>query len=238
VSADGLRTGAEAPALSGAATVLAGAALLLRPAGTVFWPEESLLAVADLHLGRAERLAREGGALLPPYETIDTLDRLEAEVAAIGPRRVVCLGDSFDDADAARDLADEMTARIDRLAAGREWIWVGGNHDPGPLDLPGTHRAGLEIGPLAFRHIAAPADPTAGEVSAHFHPKARLVRRGVAVSRPCFLADARRLILPAFGTYTGGLDARDPAFEALLGRDAVAWLTGREVLAIPRARLG
>ena len=236
MSADGLR--AEPPALAGAAITLGGAALVLRPAGTVFWPDEGLMAVADLHLGRSERLARRGAGLLPPYETWDTLERLDSEIAALAPRRVVCLGDSFDDVDAARDLADEVTARIDRLAAGRDWVWIAGNHDPGPVELPGTHRAALETGGLAFRHIAAAEAPAGGEVSAHYHPKARLCRRGVSVTRPCFLADGRRLILPAFGTYTGGLDARDPAFDALLAPDACAWLLGREVVAIPRERLG
>lgn len=238
MSADGAVAGAQAPARSGAEITLGGAALVLRPAGTLFWPEESLLGVADLHLGRAERMAREGGALLPPYETLDTLDRLEAEVAALSPRQVVCLGDSIDDPEAAAALAEEIRARIERLAAGRAWVWIAGNHDPGPVDLPGTHRAGMQVGPLAFRHVAAPEMPPGGEVSGHFHPKARLVRRGVPVTRRCFLADGRRLILPAFGTYTGGLDARDGVFDALLGPDARVYLLGREDIALRRTRLG
>lgn len=238
MSADGSPAGAaDAPALSGAAVTLAGAALLLRPAGSLWWPDEGLLCVGDLHLGRAGRMARRGGGLLPPYETADTLDRLEAEIVAVAPRRVVCLGDSFDDLAAARSLAEAVTARLGRLAAGRQWVWIAGNHDPGPVALPGTHRAGLHVEPLVFRHIAEPEQPAGGEVSAHFHPKARLSRRGVPVVRRCFLSDARRLILPAFGTYTGGLDARDPVFDALLGGEARAWLVGREVVGIPRARL-
>jgi hypothetical protein len=227
---------AEAPALAGAAVTLAGARLLLRPAGSLYWPAERLVCVADLHLGRGERLAREGGALLPPYATTDTLDRLEAEIAALGPRQVVCLGDSFDDLAAADELAEAIAGRIRRLCAGRQWVWIAGNHDPGPVALPGTHRAELRLGPLVFRHIAGAA--AGGEVSGHFHPKARLVRRGVVLTRRCFLADGRRLILPAFGTYTGGLDARDAAFDALMGPEARAYLVGREAVALPRARLG
>lgn len=238
MSADGLPAGAaDAPAPSGAAIMLAGASLLLRPSGALYWPDEALLCVGDLHLGRAERLARRGGGLLPPYETADTLDRLEAEIAALSPRRVICLGDSFDDLAAAEGLADGETGRLRRLAAGRQWVWIAGNHDPGPVDLPGTHRVELRLGALEFRHAAAPGPLAGAEVSAHFHPRARLSRRGVTVTRRCFLGDAQRLILPAFGTYTGGLDARDPAFDALLGAEARAWLLGREVVRVARTRL-
>ena len=238
MSADGLPAAAtEAPALSGAALTLAGVALMLRPAGSLWWPDEGLLCVGDLHLGRAERMARQGGGLLPPYETIDTLERLEAELAALAPRVVICLGDSFDDPAAACSIAEDVADRLARLAAGRRWVWIAGNHDPGPVELPGTHRLEVQLGPLAFRHIAAAELPPGGEVSAHYHPKARLSRRGVSLTRRCFLADGRRLILPAFGTYTGGLDARSPVFDTLLDPDARACLVGRQVLGIPRRRL-
>jgi len=218
--------------------VLAGTTVELHPSGALYWPDRSLLCVGDLHLGRAERLAREGGDLLPPYESIDTLDRLEAEIMALRPRLVVCLGDSFDDLDAARNLSEEVLLRIDRLAAGRRWIWVAGNHDPGPVEMPGTHLAELRLGLLNFRHIALPRlGSGGGEVSAHFHPKARLNRRGARITRRCFLADSRRAVLPAFGTYAGGLDARDPAFDPLLDAEARAFLLGNRITAVPRSRL-
>lgn len=227
-----------APPVGSASVDLAGTKVELRPSGALFWPDRSLVCVADLHLGRAERLAREGGDLLPPYETIDTLDRLEAEIAALRPRRVVCLGDSFDDLAAAQNLSDEVLTRIDRLAAGRGWTWIAGNHDPGPVEVPGTHLAELRLGLLSFRHIALARLATdGGEVSGHYHPKACLARRGVRISRRSFLADGRRAILPAFGTYTGGLDARDAAFDALLGPDARAYMTGDNVTAVARDRL-
>lgn len=222
---------------------LVGARLSLLPSGVLWWPAAGLMAAGDLHLGKAGRTARLGASLLPPYETAETLERLEAEVARLAPRTVLLLGDSFDDTAAADRLADEVVGRLMRLAAGRRWIWIAGNHDPGPLALPGSHRAEWREGPLVFRHIAesgaeagaeagAPGFP--GEVSAHYHPKARLCLRGQPIARACFLADSARLILPAFGTYTGGLDIRDPAFDALLGREATAFLTGRRITAIPR----
>ena len=212
---------------------LNGAVLSALPSGALWWPQERLVAVGDLHLGCAERTARKGGALLPPYETADTLDRLDAVLGQTRPRTVVLLGDSFDDMAAADDTGEETVERLTRMAAGRRWLWIAGNHDPGPLHLPGSYRAETRIGGLVFRHIAEPG-PVSGEVSAHYHPKVRITRRGQHIARACFLADERRIILPAFGTYTGGLDVRDPAFEYLFGADATAFLTGKQVTALPR----
>jgi hypothetical protein len=211
---------------------LAGAALEARASGALWWRARRLLVVSDLHLGKAGRIARRGGALLPPYDTEATLERLDAEIGALDPAQVVCLGDSFDDPEAA-ELPDRHAAWVARLLAGRGWVWIEGNHDPGPIGLGGAHLAELAAGPLRFRHIAEAA-PQPGEVSGHFHPKARLA----GVSRPCFLHDRVRVILPAFGSYTGGLACTDPALAGLMQRDAVAVLTGARALAIPMPRAG
>lgn len=246
MNADGLRVearGVSTPALStgpetSAVIVLAGATVELRPSGALFWPERSLLCIGDLHLGQAERLARERGDLLPPYESIETLDRLEAEISLLAPRLVVCLGDSFDNLAAARNLSGEALTRIDRLAAGRRWTWIAGDHDSGPVEMPGTHLAELRLGLLNFRHVALPRlAPGGGEVSAHFHPRARLTRRGARITRRCFLADGARVILPAFGAFAGGLDARDSAFDALLGPEAQAFILDTRVTAVARGKL-
>jgi DNA ligase-associated metallophosphoesterase len=217
--------------------LLAGITLTARPSGALWWPEARLVCVADLHLAKSERLARRGGPLLPPYETAETLDRLAAEIAALAPATVVCLGDSFDDCAAGEALAPADTARLVALIAGRDWIWIAGNHDPAPLALPGRHLAELRAGPLTFRHAASP-DAAPGEVSGHYHPKARLPVRGGAVTRRCFLADARRLILPAFGAYTGGLHATAAPLARLLAPDARAILTGAPCVGLPLAALG
>ncbi len=214
---------------------LAGAALVACASGALWWPERRLLCVSDLHLGKSERLARRGGPLLPPYETAETLDRLAAEIARRRPAEVVCLGDSFDDDAGAGSLDDADRGRLQALMAGREWIWIAGNHDPAPIALGGRHLAELDLAPLVFRHSAAPA-AAAGEVSGHYHPKLRLVARGRAVIRPCFLLDDRRLILPAFGAYTGGLQADHPAVRAVLGGSARAILTGSGCVAVPLDR--
>ena len=213
---------------------LAGASLTARGSGALWWPDERLLCVADLHLCKSERLARRGGPLLPPYETAETLDRLADEIAALAPAVVVCLGDSFDDCAAGKAIGNDETARLTALMAGRDWVWIAGNHDPAPLALGGSHLAALRLGPLTFRHQAE-ADAAPGEISGHYHPKLRLPVRGGAVTRPCFLADATRLILPAFGAYTGGLHADHPAISVLLGPGARAVLTGTPCVSLPLA---
>lgn len=213
---------------------LAGQRLEAHPSGVLWWPGQRLLAVSDLHLGKAERLARNGGSLLPPYETQDTLDRLEVEIARLSPSVVISVGDSFDDLAAAASVEQEVIERISRMAAGRRWIWIAGNHDPGPLELPGSHRAELTVEGLLFRHIAGDAGP---DVSGHYHPKARVLLKGQSISRACFLMDQNRVILPAFGTYTGGLRISDPLFDGLVVDDAVAVLTGKRAVAIPRAAM-
>lgn len=172
--------------------------------------------------------------MLPPYEAQDTLLRLEHELDATGARRVICLGDSFDDRTAADTLSDDLHLWLTRLIAGRDWMWIEGNHDPGPLDLPGSHRSSLtELG-LIFRHIAQPG--ANGEVSGHYHPKARLSLRGTFVSRACFLIDHTRILMPAFGTYTGGLATTSPVLSNLMGPKALAILTGQSCHAIPMPR--
>ncbi len=209
------------------AFTLAGETLHALPSGALYWPAQALLCVSDLHFGKSERLARRGGALLPPYETRATLEKLESDIDRTAPARVICLGDSFDDLAAADGLADEARLRLARLMAGRDWTWIEGNHDAGPVDIGGTHRATVTLGPLTFRHIADPAE--SGEISGHYHPKARIK----GTSRPCFLLDANRLILPAYGTYTGGLRTDDAALQSLMQKGALAILTGHRAIPAP-----
>lgn len=216
---------------------LCGERLVPRPSGALWWPSERLLAVADLHMGRSERMARIGGALMPPYEDAETMRRLADELAALEPAVVVCLGDSFDDARAAETLTPAGRRSLTNAMAGRRWVWVTGNHDPSvPVELGGDVVPAFETRGLVFRHIAA-AGIRAGEVSGHYHPKARLRHRGLRLARPAFLEGQGRLILPAFGTYTGGLSAADPVFDRLVGPSARVWLTGERIAGLPRAAL-
>jgi len=211
-----------------------GETLTALPSGALHWPARGLLCVSDLHLGKSERMARRGGPMLPPYETRETLARLDADLRATEPDTVICLGDSFDDLAAMRALAEEARTALTTMMAGRRWIWIEGNHDSGPVDLGGTHRDRHRDGPLTFRHIATASGT--GEVSGHYHPKARLALKGRAITRPCFLHDAARLILPAYGTYTGGLRSDDAALAALMRPEALAVLTGPVPRALPMPR--
>ncbi|WP_299194782.1 ligase-associated DNA damage response endonuclease PdeM [uncultured Litoreibacter sp.] len=211
-----------------------GASLQAIGSGALFWPDEGLLVVSDLHLGKSERMARRSRQLLPPYETIDTLTRLEDALTQTNATTVICLGDSFDDLAAGRSLPEDQVLWLTRLMAGRSWIWIEGNHDPGPLEFGGSHLAQYQRGPLLFRHIAqADAD---GEVSGHYHPKSSVMIRGRMVTRPSFLVDDCRMIMPAFGTYTGGLRSTADGLSSLMGTGAYAIMTGPRPCAVPMPR--
>ncbi len=202
---------------------LHGAALEAEATGALWWPGEATLIVADLHLEKGSSFAARG-VMLPPYDTSATLERLAGAMRP-GLARVICLGDSFHDGAGPARLAAADRALLAALTARCEWIWIAGNHDPElPPELGGRHVAGaLRCGPLVFRHIAAAA-PAPGEVSGHYHPKSGVVLRGRRIAGPCFLHDDRRLILPAFGAYTGGLDAATPALRALFPNGCTAAL--------------
>lgn len=220
--------------MNGYDLTLAGAEFRALGSGALWWPDENLLCVSDLHLGKSGRHARRGGPTLPPYETRDTLDRLAADLQATGARSVICLGDSFDDLQAADALPEAEKLWIAGLQSGRRWIWIEGNHDPGPVDLGGSHLSEVRLGPVTFRHIAEPN--ARAEVSGHYHPKAHVRTRARILSRPAFLADDARIVLPAYGTYTGGLRSHAEVLDRLMQPDAVAILTGPTARAVPMPR--
>ena len=195
--------------------------------GALYWPAARLLAVADLHFEKGSSYAARG-ALLPPYDTRATLERLAAIIARYAPETVVALGDSFHDPQAEARLGADDFEVLSRTADAVNWVWISGNHDPEPpARLGGLVRESLSQGPLRFVHEAKGA-AAPGEVSGHYHPKAAICRRGRTVVRPAFIFDDRRLILPAFGTYTGGLDVLDPAIAALMRQPFSVFMTGRD----------
>ena len=207
----------------------AGERLMLDPAGALFWPAQRLLAVADLHLEKGSAAAVRGN-LLPPWDTRATLDRLAALLRRYRPATVVALGDSFHDSAGSGRLLPADHTRLTAMANFSAFIWVLGNHDPAPPDgIPGTPAAELRAGPLLFRHQATPG-PAPGEICGHHHPKAHIPTRGTVVTRPCFVTDGSRLMLPALGAYTGGLDVRDPAIASLFPRGGRVFLLGRDRL--------
>ncbi len=213
-----------------------GASLMALASGALWWAEQEILTVSDLHLGKSERIARRGGPMLPPYEARDTLIRLENDIQTTAARTVICLGDSFDDLQAAQSLSEDEILWITRLQAGRKWIWIEGNHDPGPVQFGGSHLGDFSRLPLTFRHIAAPA--AGGEISGHYHPKTTLHARGRSITRPCFIYDEDRVILPAYGTFTGGLKSTDAQLQNLFGAGARVVMTGKNPQVLPMPRVG
>jgi DNA ligase-associated metallophosphoesterase len=193
---------------------VAGVALHADPAGALYWPEHGLLAVADLHLEKGSSFAARG-QLLPPYDTAATLAKLTQLVMRYAPRVVVALGDNFHDGGGPARMAREDREALVALQRGRDWIWITGNHDPEPADgIGGVFHECFSVGALTFRHLPGEG---AGEICGHLHPSARIAYRGRSVCRRCFAADTRRLVMPAFGAYTGGLNIRDAAFADLFG---------------------
>src|SRR5213082_3604701 len=180
--------------------------------GALFWQEQRLLVVSDLHLEKGSSFAARG-VLLPPYDTVATLSRLAIVIARHDPGMVIALGDSFHDRDAHQRLSDIDRGAITALQAQRDWIWISGNHDPAlPSELGGVVASEVAIGPIAFRHQPTGA---VGEIAGHLHPKARVATRGRSMERRCFACDDERAVMPAFGAYTGGLSIRDAAFAKI-----------------------
>ena len=211
----------------------AGERFLADPSGALIWPNGDSAIVADLHFEKGSAFAARG-ALLPPYDSRETLRRLDAVLARHPVRRVICLGDSFHDGDAPARLGADERAALAHLTARHDWIWIAGNHDPAlPTTIGGVTAAEYRAAGLVFRHQAARRGR--GEISGHFHPKAGVAARGRRVGGRCFVTDGRRLILPAFGAYTGGLDVRDKAIESLLAPEYTVLILGRtRVHRIPR----
>jgi uncharacterized protein len=195
---------------------VAGTALFADPDGALYWADEKLLVVADLHLEKGSAFARRG-VLLPPYDTASTLSRLARLVEHYVPRVVIALGDSFHDDQGPLRMSDLDRIKLKGLQRGRDWVWIAGNHDPDlPRDVGGRFADTLAIGALTFRH--EPSEQAQdGEIAGHLHPVARVAQRGRAVSRRCFATDGRRLVMPAFGAYAGGLNVRDSAIFRLFG---------------------
>ena len=193
----------------GGEIIVAGVSLIADLSGGLYWSEERLLVVSDLHLEKGSSFAMRG-ILLPPFDTVATLARLAAVIARTDPRTVIALGDSFHDHDAHARLADTDRDAIAAMQIGRDWIWIAGNHDPlPPATLRGAVAEEIAVGPVSFRHEPTGAQ---GEIAGHLHPKARVATRGRAIDRRCFASDGMRAVMPSFGAYTGGLSIRDPAF--------------------------
>ena len=199
----------------------AGHDFLATPEGALYWPAQSALLVADLHLEKASWFARFG-QMLPPYDSIATLSGLQRDIERSGATRLFCLGDSFHDRFGCDRLPSDAREVLTSLTENVDWVWITGNHDAGFIDhCGGRIEEEVQLSGIVLRHEAVEGDP-APEMSGHFHPKLRLAMNGRNVSRRCFVASTTKLILPAYGTLTGGLDAHHPEILRKVGPGASA----------------
>jgi len=199
----------------------AGETFLASPDGALFWPAQKALLVADLHLEKASWFARLG-QFLPPYDSHATLTSLAQAVERTGAARLYCLGDSFHDRFGCDRLPHSARALLTDLTDRLDWTWIVGNHDPGFTDhCGGRLEEEVELAGLILRHEAV-RDDLRAEISGHFHPKLRVHLRGRQVSRRCFVVSATKMIMPAFGSLTGGLDAHHPQILGSVGTSAAA----------------
>jgi DNA ligase-associated metallophosphoesterase len=191
----------------------AGQEFALTAGNALYWPAENALVLADLHLEKASFFARHG-QMLPPYDSRETLERVALALHQTGARRVYCLGDSFHDREGPSRLEPHAAGMLAALVRVTDWVWITGNHDRA-LQVEGTVAEELTAAGIHLRHEARPGE-TAPELSGHYHPKLRLTLRGRRVARPCAVRSDKRMILPAFGALTGGMDASDPAIVGAL----------------------
>jgi DNA ligase-associated metallophosphoesterase len=233
--AAGVRISGDEAGTRVATVTVSGVTFAADLSGALYWEEQRMLVVSDLHLEKGSSYAMRG-VLLPPYDTIATLSRLAAAISRHDPRIVVALGDSFHDRTAHGRLSPENRDAVAALQTGRDWIWISGNHDPElPCDLGGAIADEVAVGTITFRHEPSGA---AGEIAGHLHPKARVSARGRSMERRCFASDGLRAVMPAFGAYAGGLSIRDAAFAKIFPKTGfVAHLLGdRRVHAIAASR--
>jgi DNA ligase-associated metallophosphoesterase len=226
--------------LSRAASIrLGGLDLLPDLAGALYIPEFDALLVADLHLEKASSLARRG-VHLPPYDTRATLEHLSFSLAASRPKRLILLGDSFHDDEAHRRIDTSDIAELARLTRGIDIIWLAGNHDPSPPETLGGHYADeIALGPITLRHIPGPLSGEEIEIAGHLHPSASLEQRGRSLRCKCFVGHERRLVMPAYGSFTGSLSVSAAPFQAIFpDGDFHVWMIGgRAIHRFPSARI-
>ena len=208
--------------------------------GALFCADEQLLLVADLHLEQGASLARRG-LHVPPYDTVATLAMLEDVLKATGAKRLILLGDNFHDGVAHDEVREKDAERLRAITARIDTIWISGNHDPNAHDrLGGTCVDEMQLGAITLRHIPQRLKRAEFEIAGHLHPGASIVQRGHNIRTKCFVADQRRLILPAFGSYTGALNVLSSAFSGLLEpAETQAWMIGKTAIhCFPFKRLG
>lgn len=210
---------------------LGGLDLLPDLAGALHVPDFEALLVADLHLEKASSLARRG-VHLPPYDTRATLEHLAFSLSTSRPKRLILLGDSFHDDEAHLRIDQADIAELARLTRGIDIIWLAGNHDPSPpRTLGGRYAEEIALGPITLRHIPGSLAAEEFEIAGHLHPSASLAQRGRSLRRKCFIGHGQRIIMPAYGSFTGGLSVSAAPFQAIFPMgDFDVWMIGGKAI--------
>ncbi len=210
--------------------------LIADTSGALIWPEKRTVVFSDLHLEKGSWFAKQN-IPLPPYDTLDTLNRIENVINRFNPIRIISIGDSFHDDNWIVRIPKDQRDRILNLTNNYEWLWIEGNHDPsGALPLGGITIPYYFDAPLTFRHEAKKGSPI-GEISGHYHPKARIRLSNKSFTSRCFITDKKRIILPAFGSFTGGLNVMDAAISTFFKDDFKILLLGSKVRQFPKTAL-
>ena len=205
--------------------------------GALYVPDFAALLVADLHLEKGTSLARRG-VHLPPYDTRESLRQLQAVIGDVKPQRLIFLGDSFHDGQARERIDAADLAVLRAITAACETIWITGNHDPAPpADIGGSIMSEVTLGGITLRHVPGALDGDELEIAGHLHPAAAIEQRGRRIRCRCFIADQRRIIMPAFGSYTGVLGIGSDAFDGLFGDFHVWMIGGRAIHRFPAAKV-
>ena len=215
----------------------AGQVMELHPSGALFWQQQDMLVVGDLHLEKASSYHRSG-QFLPPYDTSETLRSLALAIRLFTPARLMLLGDVFHDGKAWQRMAKSDRDWLLTLLKGIDTFWVEGNHDQNFVPPGHIARESCELGGITFRH-AMDTTGQVPEISAHYHPVAFIRYRGARVRRACFVCTPQRLMMPAFGALTGGLDVSNNVLSPLRGMDTQIYLLGKNaVFAAPAGLVG
>lgn len=206
-----------------------GHKFLLHPSGVLFWPEKSLAIVSDLHLEKGSHFAQRG-FFLPPYDTQETLRKLHSALDALSPRQILVLGDTFHDSEGFSRLPTLERSMFDQLLH-YDPIWIMGNHDGDFVPEGFAVYKSLVMDGIIFHHEAKEGVPL--EISGHYHPKVDIAHKNAFISRPCFIEDGNKMILPSFGAYTGGLSIADKSIARLFSNPRI-YALGEKIYAVKR----
>lgn len=214
---------------------LGGQQFVLNHEGILFWPEENIAVASDLHLEKGSHFALHG-QLIPVHDSVETLRVLLSALEIFGMEKLILLGDTFHDQQGYDRMNNKARNLFKKLCESHEVIWIKGNHDGAFVPPHVGDFEEFKVRNMTFRHEATKDDHH--EISGHYHPKANIKYKGARISRSCFIEDGTRMIMPAFGKFTGGFDIREDAIAQFFPKDFTAHLLGKDsIYSIPSSKI-